>query len=198
MPSATSKPDCTDVSPFLLWRSAPFSAHTPCFDPDSGTGLVEWSKYWLHLSQKLFPPSCFLSLSLSFTLAQLPSNLPLPLSLTFPFIPSLVLPFFPLPLCPCLSLSLLSRLLRLSVLLGLFFFLSWVRCLCRHHSVEFTISVWRLLYSISLHPDQPLCSPTCYHLKPETYVWVSEHVWDLKVCTAVLVWAAILILKLSF
>lgn len=43
--------------------------------------------------KSLSPPSCVLSLSLSFTLAQFPSNLPLPLSLTFPFIPILLRPF---------------------------------------------------------------------------------------------------------
>ncbi len=59
------RPDCEDVSCFLVWHSAAFRAHTPCFDPDPGTGLVEWSKYWLHLSQTNRSP--FLR-SFSFTL----------------------------------------------------------------------------------------------------------------------------------
>lgn len=59
---------------------------------------------------KSLPPSCVLSLSFSFTLAQFPSNLPLPPSLTFSFIPFLLLPFFSFPLCPCLSVSLSSLL----------------------------------------------------------------------------------------
>lgn len=61
-------------------------------------------------ARQITPPSCVHFLSLSFTLAQFPSNLPLPLSLIFPFIPFLPLPFFSLPLCPRLSASLSSLL----------------------------------------------------------------------------------------
>lgn len=88
MLKATSRLDCKDVSRFLLWLSAHVSEHTrPAL---IRTLAQDWwnganiDSIW---ARQITPPSCVLSLSLSFTLAQFPSNLPLPLSLTFPFIP---------------------------------------------------------------------------------------------------------------
>lgn len=136
--------DCKDVSCFLLWLSVPFSEHTrPAL---IRTLAQDWwnganiDSIW---ARQIAPPSCVLSLSLSFTLAQFPSNLPLPLSLTFPFIPFLLLPFFSLPLCPRLSVS-LSSLLQASQALRTVMsppLLSWVRSPHRDQSVAFSFSI---------------------------------------------------------
>lgn len=158
---------------FLSGSLCPFSEHTHALALIRTLAQARWNganidSIW---ARQISPPSCVLSLSLSFTLAQFLSNLPLPLSLEFPFILFLVLPFFSLPLCPRLSVSpslplLFSRLLRLSVLLGQasqpFTDLDPLRLESRRKaSLDFTL------------PTPPVCWTTCYCLKP-TYFCICE------------------------
>lgn len=117
------------VKKFISWPSQPRPGQTvtmsAVFSPGSRRPFSEHTRpaliralaqdWWNGANidsiwaRQIAPPSCVLSLSLSFAPAQFPSNLPLPLSLTFPFIPFLLRPFFSLPLCPpSVSLPLLS------------------------------------------------------------------------------------------
>lgn len=102
--SCTSSAGRKDVRQFLLWVSTVLSVHThPALIRTLAQNWWNGANIDSIWAIQITPPSADLSLLLSFTLSLFPSNLPLPLSLTFPFIPFLRLPFFSPPLCPRLS-----------------------------------------------------------------------------------------------